>query len=134
MNCHNCKVLMLHNCNKVVNNLHHSSAGEKLVISIRKQNNMCNVCKKTFTAKFRDTNYHDHFSNAVKAKLVRDLSLSRPMCEIAAVSFTSSNTIIRSLESVENNFKVNRNWLPSHLSLDDFKSGKRYSSTVMSMC
>uniref|UniRef100_UPI001CDAB1DB ISL3 family transposase n=1 Tax=Ligilactobacillus salivarius TaxID=1624 RepID=UPI001CDAB1DB len=45
-----------------------------------------------------------------------------------------SNTIIRSLESVENNFKVNRNWLPSHLSLDDFKSGKRFSSSGMSMC
>src|SRR5699024_7391651 len=56
------------------------------------------------------------------------------MCEIAADSFTSSNTIIRSLENVENNFKVNCNWLPSHLSLDDFKSGKRFSSSGMSMC
>ena len=130
----NCKALMLRNGTKVVNNVHLSSAGKKLVLSIRKQKYLCPECKKTATAKFKDTNYHDHFSNAVKAKLVRDLSLSRPMCEIAADSFTSSNTIIRSLESVENNFKVNRNWLPSHLSLDDFKSGKRFSSSGMSMC
>ncbi|MFD3388508.1 ISL3 family transposase [Ligilactobacillus salivarius] len=130
----NSKTLMLHNGTKVVNNVHLSSAGKKLVLSIRKQKYLCPECKKTATAKFKDTNYHDHFSNAVKAKLVRDLSLSRPMCEIAADSFTSSNTIIRSLESVENNFKVNRNWLPSHLSLDDFKSGKRFSSSGMSMC
>src|SRR5699024_11334203 len=40
----------------------------------------------------------------------------------------------RSLEYVENNFKVNCNLLPSHLSLDDFKSGKRFSSSGMSMC
>src|SRR5699024_10151808 len=117
MHCPNCKVLMLHNGTKVVNNVHLSSAGKKLVLSIRKQKYLCPECKKTFTA-----------------KRVRDLSLSRPMCEIAADSFTSSNTIIRSLESVENNFKVNRNWLPSHLSLDDFKSGKRFSSSGMSMC
>jgi transposase len=130
----NCKALMLRNGTKVINNVHLSSAGKKLVLSIRKQKYLCPECKKTATAKFKDTNYHDHFSNAVKAKLVRDLSLSRPMCEIAADSFTSSNTIIRSLESVENNFKVNRNWLPSHLSLDDFKSGKRFSSSGMSMC
>src|SRR5699024_12134546 len=91
-------------------------------------------CKKTATAKFKDTNYHDHFSNAVKAKLVRDLSLSRPMCEIAADSFTSSNTIIRSLENVENNFKVNCNCLPSHLSLDDFKYCKRFLSSCNIMC
>nr|WP_240806351.1 transposase [Streptomyces tibetensis] len=115
---------MLHNGTKVVNNVHLSSAGKKLVLSIRKQKYLCPECKKTATAKFKDTNYHDHFSNAVKAKLVRDLSLSRPMCEIAADSFTSSNTIIRSLESVENNFKVNRNWLPSHLSLDDLAKFK----------
>ncbi|QXL48728.1 ISL3 family transposase [Ligilactobacillus salivarius] len=134
MYCPNCKTLMLHNGTKVVNNVHLSSAGKKLVLSIRKQKYLCPECKKTATAKFKDTNYHDHFSNAVKAKLVRDLSLSRPMCEIAADSFTSSNTIIRSLESVENNFKVNRNWLPSHLSLDDFKSGKRFLSSGMSMC
>ena len=56
------------------------------------------------------------------------------MCEIAADSFTSSNTIIRSLESVENNFKVNRNWFPSHLFLDEFKYGKRFSSSGMGMC
>src|SRR5699024_12231934 len=56
------------------------------------------------------------------------------LCEIAADSFTSSNTIIRSLENVENNFKVNCNWLPSHLSFDDFKSGKRFSSSGMCMC
>ena len=130
----NCKALMLRNGTKVVNNVHLSSAGKKLVLSIRKQKYLCPECKKTATAKFKDTNYHDHFSNAVKAKLVRDLSLSRPMCEIAADSFTSSNTIIRSLESVENNFKVNRNWLPSHLFLDDFKYGKRFSSSGMSMC
>src|SRR5699024_12706625 len=99
MQCPNCKVLMLHKGTKVVNNVHLSSAGKKLVLSIRKQKYLCPECKKTFTAKFKDTNYHDHFSNAVKAKLVRDLSLSRPMCEIAADSFTSSNTIIRSLEN-----------------------------------
>ena len=133
MYCPNCKALMLHNGTKVVNNIHLSSAGKKLVLSIRKQKYLCPECKKTATAKFKDTNYHDHFSNAVKAKLVRDLSLSRPMCEIAADSFTSSNTIIRSLENVENNFKVNCNWLPSHLSLDDFKSGKRFSSSGMSI-
>nr|WP_237752240.1 transposase family protein [Ligilactobacillus salivarius] len=96
MYCPNCKTLMLHNGTKVVNNVHLSSAGKKLVLSIRKQKYLCPECKKTATAKFKDTNYHDHFSNAVKAKLVRDLSLSRPMCEIAADSFTSSNTIIRS--------------------------------------
>lgn len=46
------------------------------------------------------------FFSAVKDKLVWDLSLSRPMCEIATNSSTPSNTIVRSLESVENNFKV----------------------------
>ena len=56
------------------------------------------------------------------------------MCEIATNSSTPSNTIVRSLESVENNFKVNRNCLPYHLSLDDFKSDKRFSSSGMSMC
>ena len=56
------------------------------------------------------------------------------MCEITVNSFTSSNTIIRSLESVENNFKVNRNWFPSHLFLDEFKYGKRFSSSGMGMC
>ena len=55
------------------------------------------------------------------------------MYKIAADSFTSSSAIIRSLESVENNFKVNRNCPPSHLSLYDFKSGKQFSSSSMSM-
>src|SRR5699024_9813452 len=117
-----CKALILHNGTKVVNNIHLSSSGIRLFLSLRLQNYLSPECNKTATVKFKDTNYHDHFSNAVKAKLVRDLSLSRPMCEIAADSFTSSNTIIRYLENVENNFKVNCNWLPSHLSLDDFKS------------
>ena len=73
----NCKALMLRNGTKVINNVHLSSAGKKLVLSIRKQKYLCPECKKTATAKFKDTNYHDHFSNAVKAKLVRYLSLSR---------------------------------------------------------
>ena len=37
MYCSNCKVVMLHNGTKVVNNVHLSSAGKKLVFSIRRQ-------------------------------------------------------------------------------------------------
>src|SRR5699024_11850629 len=72
-----------------------------LVLSIRKQKYLCPECKKTATAKFKDTNYHDHFSNAVKAKLVRDLSLSRPMCEIAAEMGTASCRGRRGMSEVE---------------------------------
>src|SRR5699024_12715272 len=57
MYCPNCKALMLHNGTKVVNNIHLSSAGKKLVLSIRKQKYLCPECKKTATAKFKDTNY-----------------------------------------------------------------------------
>src|SRR5699024_4959793 len=53
--CPNCKALMLHNGTKVVNNIHLSSAGKKLVLSIRKQKYLCPECKKTATAKFKDT-------------------------------------------------------------------------------
>ncbi|MGK4183015.1 transposase family protein, partial [Ligilactobacillus salivarius] len=44
MYCPNCKALMLHNGTKVVNNVHLSSAGKKLVLSIRKQKYLCPEC------------------------------------------------------------------------------------------
>ncbi len=68
MYCPNCKALMSHNGTKVVNNIHLSSADKKLVLSIRKQKYLCSECQKTATAKLKDTNYHDHFSNAVKSQ------------------------------------------------------------------
>lgn len=114
-----------------------SLAGEPTILSIKKQKYICKpsaFCPKVITklAPVQGIDKGCRIANLVKHHITMCLNQNISQTDIAKNHFVSPNTVTRMLDSLEDNFRPNRHWLPSAIAFDDFSSGK-FATNGMSM-
>ncbi len=99
-------------------------AGYKTLIRLRKRRFRCKVCRKTAIAETSLVKKNHQIATIVKQKIAQKLIEKVPMTAIAESLSVSTSTVIRKLKEFE--FKTNLNYLPEHMSWDEynFKKGK----------
>lgn len=99
-------------------------AGFRSILRLHKQRYLCKHCNKAFTLTSKITDYGCYISNMVKCKIALDLTKKRSEVDIAKDNNTSPNTVERVMDSYYKTIKVYKNYLPTVLSFDEFKSVK----------
>lgn len=135
--CPRCGQLMLKNGFKTVNVLGPSLHYQPTIWSIRKQKYLCKPssdCPSTITevAKVKDIRYRQHISQAIKQRVMMQLTTNESQIDIAKELGISDWTVRRVICNLDQFFKPNYHWLPRHIAFDDFKSG-RFAPSGMSM-
>ena len=93
-------------------------------IKLKKQRFLCRNCQATFVAETEEIQSHCFIANRVKQSIGIELGDVISLKNLARRHFVSPTTINRILIQVAGSFKVDFNYLPSHLSFDEFKSVK----------
>lgn len=137
LHCPRCGQLMLKNGFKLVKVLRPSLHYEPTIWSIRKQKYLCKPslnCPQTITkvAKVEDVKYHHHISQAIKQRVMMQLTVNESQTDIAKELVISDWTVRRVIFNLDQFFKPNYHRLPRHIAFDDFKSG-RFAPSGMSM-
>lgn len=94
------------------------------ILRLKKQRYKCQNCKKTFIAKTEIVKKNCYISNNTKAAIALSASKKISEKDIATRLNVSHNTVNRIINSFNNNYKVNYNYLPKVLCFDEFKSTK----------
>ena len=99
-------------------------AGYKTLIRLRKRRFRCKVCRKVAVAETSLVKKNHQIATIVKQKIAQKLIEKVPMTAIAESLAVSTSTVLRKLKEFE--FKTNLNYLPAHMSWDEysFKKGK----------
>ena len=114
-----------------------SVAGVKTFLMIRKQQYICKPtaeCPETVTkvATIHGISRGCRIANNVKQYITKDLHRNISQKELAKDYYVSASTVARTIDSLEDTFTPEKNWLPATIALDDFKSGK-FATSGMSM-
>ena len=98
--------------------------GYKTLIRLKKRRFRCKVCGKVAVAETSLVKKNHQIATIVKQKIAQNLIEKVPMTAIAESLADSTSTVIRKLKEFE--FKTNLNYLPTHMSWDEysFKKGK----------
>lgn len=99
-------------------------SGYNSVLRLHKQRYLCKHCNKAFTLNSNITEYGCFISNNTKYNIAKDLTKKRSEKDIALDNNVSSNTVERIMDSYYNLSKAFKNYLPSVLLFDEFKSVK----------
>ena len=110
---------------------------EPTIWSIRKQKYLCKPsldCPQTITkvARVEGVKYRHHISQAIKRRIMMQLTANESQTDIAKELGISDWTVRRVIFNLDQFFKPNYHWLPRHNAFDDFKSG-RFAPSGMSM-
>ena len=99
-------------------------AGYKTVIRLRKRRFRCQECRKMAVAETSLVKKNHQIATVVNQKIAQKLIEKESMTAIAQSLAVSTSTVIRKLKEFE--FKTDLNWLPTHMSWDEyaFKKGK----------
>jgi len=99
-------------------------AGYKTLFRLKKRRFRCKVCRKVAVAETSLVKKNHQIATIVKQKIAQKLIEKVPMTAIAESLAVSTSTVIRKLKEFE--FKTNLNYLPKHISWDEysFKKGK----------
>lgn len=99
-------------------------AGYKTVIRLRKRRFRCQECGKMAVAETSLVKKNHQIATVVNQKIAQLLIEKESMTAIAQSLAVSTSTVIRKLKEFE--FKTDLNWLPTHMSWDEyaFKKGK----------
>lgn len=99
-------------------------AGYKTLIRLKKHRFRCKVCGKMAVAETSLVKKNHQIATIVKQKITQKLIEKVPMTTIAESLAVSTSTVIRKLKEFE--FTTDLNWLPEHISWDEygFKKGK----------
>ena len=99
-------------------------AGYKTLIRLRKRRFRCKDCGKMAVAETSLVKKNHQIATIVKKKITQKLIEKVSMTAIAESLAVSTSTVIRKLKEFE--FKTDLNWLPEHMSWDEynFKKGK----------
>lgn len=99
-------------------------AGYKILIRLRKRRFRCKVCGKMAVAETSLVKKNHQISTIINQKITQKLIEKVPMTAIAESLSVSTSTVIRKLKEFE--FKSDLNYLPEHMSWDEysFKKGK----------
>lgn len=99
-------------------------SGFKTILRLHKQRYLCKHCNKAFTLKTNIVKYGCFISLNTKWKIAKDLKDKLSEKDIAKNNNVSPNTVERVLDSYYDSVKLYKNYLPSVLSFDEFKSVK----------
>ncbi|WP_244912463.1 ISL3 family transposase [Streptococcus massiliensis] len=99
-------------------------AGYKTLIRLRKRRFRCKDCRKMAVAETSLVKKNHQIATIVNQKIAQKLIEKVSMTAIAESLAVSTSTVIRKLKEFE--FKTDVNWLPEHMSWDEynFKKGK----------
>lgn len=114
-----------------------SVAGMKTILMIRKQQYICKPsvqCPETITkiASIHGIRRGCRIANNVKQYITKDLHRNISQKELAKNYYVSASTVARTIDSLEDIFTPEKNWLPATIAFDDFKSGQ-FATSGMSM-
>lgn len=99
-------------------------SGYNSILRLHKQRYLCKHCHKAFTLKTSIVDYGCYISKNTKWKIANDLREKRSEKDIARANNVSPNTVERVMDSYYESVKIYKNYLPSVLSFDEFKSVK----------
>lgn len=99
-------------------------AGYKTLIRLKKRRFRCKVCRKVAVAETSLVKKNHQIATIVNQKIAQKLIEKVPMTAIAESLAVSTSTVIRKLKEFK--FKTDLNYLPEHMSWDEysFKKGK----------
>ena len=99
-------------------------AGYKTLIRLKKRRFRCKVCGKMAVAETSLAKKNHQIATIIKQKIAQKLIEKVPMTAIAECLAVSNSTVIRTLKEFK--FKIDLNFLPEHMSWDEysFKKGK----------
>ena len=104
---------------------------------IRKQKYICKptaACPATVTkvVTINGISRGCRITNNVKQYITKDLHRNISQKELAKTYHVSASTVARTIDSLEDTFTPDKNWLPATIAFDDFKSGQ-FATSGMSM-
>ena len=114
-----------------------SVAGVKTILMIKKQQYICKPstkCPQTVTkiATIKGISRGCRIANNVKQFIIKDLHRNISQKELAHNYYVSASTVARTIDTLENTFVPEKDWLPATIAFDDFKSGQ-FADSGMSM-
>ena len=134
--CENCGVIHQTSADVVKNGTKESTIKlaqinfQPILLKLKKQRFYCKNCQSTFTAKSSLVNKNCYISNSIKRAISLELAETQSMSLIAKHFNVSSHTVLKQLDTVGMNYSFNYNYLPEHLSIDEFKSVKDVSGAM----
>ena len=130
--CELCGFQMVKNGTKTVTHTGPRSGFHFQNLRIRKQKFLCRYCGHTSIARCQDINPNNHILDCVKQSAAMELSENVSQKHIAKDHNISPHTVMRTASGLFVYNKPNFNYLPQHLSFDDFKAGD-FSMSGMSI-
>jgi len=101
-----------------------------VLLKLKKQRFLCKHCQSTFVARTKLVNRNYYISNIIKSTISMELTETQSMTLIAKHLNISSNTVIRQLNEYGDSLKKDYQYLPQHISMDEFKSVKNVSGAM----
>ncbi|WP_192988525.1 ISL3 family transposase [Carnobacterium mobile] len=103
---------------------------QPVLLRLKKQRFLCKHCDSTFIAETSLVDRHCFISNVIKATIAMELKETQSMTLIAQHLSVSPPTVIRVMRQVAETLEPNKQELPQHLSIDEFKSVKDVSGAM----
>ena len=100
------------------------SGNMPLIIDLKKQKIFCKQCGHYFLVSTNIVDKYCCISNQVRKAIMADLTKKCSMKDVAFDNCVSTSTVSRFMSRFDNYFNVDFNFLPKHLSFDEFKSTK----------
>lgn len=101
-----------------------------VLLKLKKQRFLCKHCRSTFVARTKIVEQDCYISNIIKSTITMELAETQSMSLIAKHLNISSNTVIRQLGKYGNSLRKDYQYLPQHISMDEFKSVKNVSGAM----
>lgn len=106
------------------------TSGLNTVLKLYKQRFICRNCKHTFIATSNIVQPNCFISNNTKHSIILDSKKKLSEKDISLNNNVSHSTVNKILHSLYKNFKIVKNFLPDHISIDEFKSVKSVDSAM----
>lgn len=101
-----------------------------VLLKLKKQRFWCKHCQSTFVARTKLVEKDCYISNIIKSTISIELTETQSMSLIAKHLNVSSNTVIRQLRKYGDLLRKDYQYLPKHISMDEFKSVKNVSGAM----
>lgn len=99
-------------------------------LSLRKQRFMCKSCHHTFTAETSIVKKNCFISNNTYHSCILESKTKMSVKDISKANDVSFSSLNKWLHKLYDSFTVSKNYLPKHLSFDEFKSVKSADSAM----
>ncbi len=100
------------------------------ILKVHRQRYFCKYCNQTFSAQCNLIEPNCSISKNTKLSCILDMKNKTSIVDIAKRHNISHGTVNNLLKSLNENFIVKKNYLPPHLSMDEFKSVKSSDSAM----